>query len=228
MTQVPVIAIDGPSGSGKGTVAAAVAREFGWHFLDSGALYRLLGYAALARNISPGDEQAMARLALELCVVFDFSQTGNASVLLDGAPVGNQLRNESVAAAASQLAALAAVRAALLDLQIRFCNPPGLVADGRDMGTVVFPGAFCKIFLTATLEERANRRFRQLNAKDDDANILALLGEVRERDARDASRAIAPLVPATDAEVIDTTNLSITKVVQMVLELAQCRLAKST
>jgi cytidylate kinase len=226
MNQVPVIAIDGPSGSGKGTVAAATAEKLGWHFLDSGALYRLLGFAALSRKISPGDEVSLARLAQEMHVEFDFSRTGNESILLDGIPVGDQLRNESVAAAASQLAAFAAVRAALLDLQHGFRKAPGLVADGRDMGTVVFPDAFYKVFLTASVEERANRRHMQLKDKGLDANILALLGEIRERDARDASRAISPLIPATDAELIDTTKLSIDRVVQKVLKQARKRLAE--
>ena len=226
MTPAPVITVDGPSGSGKGTISAAIAGELNWHFLDSGALYRLLGFAALSRKISPEDEPAVAKLASEIHVLFDFSRGGNESVLLDGVPVGDQLRNEAVAAAASQLAALTAVRAALLDLQHGFCKPPGLVADGRDMGTVVFPDAFYKVFLTASAEERANRRYKQLKVKGDDANILALLGEIRERDTRDADRAISPLIPATDAEIVDTTNLSITKVVQKVLKQAKKRLAE--
>jgi cytidylate kinase len=227
MNQVPVLTIDGPSGSGKGTVSAAIAAELRWHFLDSGALYRLLGFAALSQQISPADEASVARLALEMRVVFDFSKAGNESVLLNGNPVGDQLRNESVAAAASQLAALSEVRAALLKLQHGFCKLPGLVADGRDMGTVVFPAAFYKVFLTASVEERAKRRFKQLKAKGDDANILALLGEIRERDARDSSRAISPLIPATDAELIDTTSLSIGEVVQKVLRRVENRLAKT-
>jgi cytidylate kinase len=220
----PVLAIDGPSGSGKGTVSIAIAKQLGWHFLDSGALYRLLGYAAISRQMPLADEVLMARLAGDIEVVFDFSRQGNESVLLDGAAVGSKLRNESVAAAASQLAAQPGVRAALLDLQRAFRKPPGLVADGRDMGTVVFPDAFYKVFLTASAEERANRRFKQLKAKGDDVNILALLGEIRERDARDAGRAVSPLIPATDAELIDTTNLSITEVVQKVLKQAEKRL----
>ena len=227
MSQVPVLTIDGPSGSGKGTVSAAIAGELGWHFLDSGALYRLLGFAALSQQISPADETSLARLAREMVVVFDFSRTGNESVLLNDRPVGDQLRNESVAAAASQLAALGAVRAALLELQHGFRQAPGLVADGRDMGTVVFPQAFYKVFLTASVEERANRRFKQLKNKGDDANILALLGEIRERDKRDSSRAISPLIPATDAELIDTTSLSIEQVVQKVLKQVDKRLAKT-
>jgi cytidylate kinase len=214
---VPVITIDGPSGSGKGTVSAAVADRLGWHFLDSGALYRLLGLAANRHRVDLADEPGLAVLARELDVRFEFQHQGEESIWLDGEAVGQTIRTEEVAMAASRVAAIGLVRKALLARQRDFRQPPGLVADGRDMGTVVFPDAPCKIFLTASANVRAERRFKQLNSKGAGGNILALLGEIRARDERDANREFSPLRPADDAEVIDTTDMSIETVIQQVM-----------
>ncbi len=206
MNEVPVITIDGPSGSGKGTLGRALARELGWHFLDSGALYRLVALAALDRGIPLDDEPALANLARELDVHFDVDSD---AVWLDGKPVGERLRTEEVGNAASKVAALPAVREALLDRQRAFRRPPGLVADGRDMGTVVFPDADLKFFVTASVEERARRRVEQLRQKGIEADFDAIAREIAERDRRDRERPIAPLRPAEDAILIDTTGRSI-------------------
>ncbi len=214
-----LITIDGPSGSGKGTISARVAEAMGWHFLDSGALYRLVGYAAMVQGLGLDDEQTLAALASELDVRFDFRAEGADSIWLNGQAVGEAIRSEQVAAAASKVAALPSVRAALLQRQRDFRRSPGLVADGRDMGTVVFPGAPRKVFLTASAEERAERRYKQLKNKDNDVTLRALLDEIKARDERDSKRAVAPLKPAADAVVIDTTDLSIDEVVDQVLAL---------
>ncbi|RMG28009.1 MAG: (d)CMP kinase [Gammaproteobacteria bacterium] len=203
MDKVPVITIDGPSGSGKGTLGRALARELGWHFLDSGALYRLVALAALDRGIPLDDAPALARLARELDVRFDVDSD---AVWLDGTPVGDRLRTEEVGNAASRVAALPAVRAALLDRQRAFRQPPGLVADGRDMGTVVFPDAAPKFFVTASVAERARRRVAQLREKGMDADPEAVAAEIAERDRRDRERPVAPLRPAEGAVRIDTTG----------------------
>ncbi|MDX1572264.1 MAG: (d)CMP kinase [Xanthomonadales bacterium] len=221
---VPVVAIDGPSGSGKGTVAAAVAEALGFHLLDSGALYRLVAYAALARDVALDDAEALASLARDLRIEFDFTATEAASVRLDGEAVGEAIRSEEVASAASRVAALTPVREALLDVQRNFREPPGLVADGRDMGTVVFPDAECKLFLTASAEERANRRYKQLKEKGIDVKFPALLGEIRARDERDRNRSVAPLKPAPDAHTLDTSEMSIEDVVDSVLSFVRERL----
>ncbi|WP_434458534.1 (d)CMP kinase [Stutzerimonas urumqiensis] len=222
--QPPVIAIDGPSGSGKGTVAALLARRLGWHLLDSGALYRLLGYAAQKHGIELTDEQSLGRLAAALDVQFDTSRLGQGpTIVLEGEDVTHAIRNEQVGAWASQVAALPLVRQALLQRQQDFQEMPGLVADGRDMGTVVFPQAALKIFLTASAGERARRRFEQLKAKGSDVNLASLLEEIRVRDERDTRRAVAPLKPADDAVQLDSTTLSIEEVLDVILNEAAAR-----
>ena len=215
MSPVPVITVDGPSGTGKGTVSAWLAARLGWHFLDSGALYRLVGLMARRQGIDLGAESAVAALALELPVAFEVVG-GEFRPLLVGQDVGEALRTEEAGADASQVAALPAVRAALLERQRNFRQPPGLVADGRDMGTVVFPDAGLKIFLTASAEERARRRHKQLSSKGNDVNFVILLEDIRRRDQRDSERAVAPLVPAPDAVILDTTGVGITQVEERV------------
>jgi cytidylate kinase len=216
----PVIAIDGPSGSGKGTVSRLVARALGWRLLDSGALYRLVALAGQKAGLTEDDEPGHARLAAALDAGFGMDPEGEERVSLDGVEVTAELRRESTGAAASRVAAWPAVRAALLDRQRRYAEPPGLVADGRDMGSVVFPGAGLKIFLTATAEERARRRYNQLKEKGLSVNLAALSAEIAERDRRDANRPVAPLVACPDAVVLDTTGLGIDEVVSRILALA--------
>ena len=224
---VPVITIDGPSGSGKGTVAALLAGELGWNFLDSGALYRLLAFAARNHGVDLTNEEALKVLAEHLDVQFGAARDGHGMIIiLEGEEVTESIRNEQVGAGASQVAALPVVRTALLQRQKAFREAPGLVADGRDMGTVVFPDAPLKIFLTASAEERARRRFLQLKARGDDVNLASLLEEIRERDERDPQRAVAPLKPADDAVQLDSTTLSIEEVLQKILsEVAERDLA---
>jgi len=220
--EIPVLTIDGPSGSGKGTICALIARELGWHLLDSGALYRLVALGAMRHGIELTDEAALATYAAELDVQFELQPDGSAPrILLEGEVVGDALRTESCGNAASKVAALEAVREALLQRQRDFQQPPGLVADGRDMGTVVFPQAGVKIFLTASVDERAQRRYKQLKEKGISANLPDLLTEIAERDARDAERSVSPLKPAADAVELDTTSLTINEVRDKVLGL--CR-----
>ena len=211
--RVPVIAIDGPAASGKGTVAARVAEALGFHLLDSGALYRVVALAALRRGVSPDDAEALGRLAAGLDVRFEPGR-----VRLDGEDVTLAIRGEDVSAAASRVAVHPPVRAALVERQRAFRRPPGLVADGRDMGTVLFPDAATKVFVTATAEARAERRYKQLIEKGLSANIEGLLHDIRMRDARDGERAAAPLKPAADAAILDTTDLTIDAAVAFVLE----------
>jgi CMP/dCMP kinase len=220
---VPVLTIDGPSGSGKGTVARQVAERLGWQLLDSGALYRLVAYAARQRSVSGNDEPANAAIAGHLEVLFGADEGGNEQIWLEGQEVSAQIRTEEAGAGASRVAAMPSVREALLARQRAFATPPGLVADGRDMGTVIFPDAGLKIYLTASAEERALRRYKQLKDKGLGANLAALSQEIAERDRRDASRPIAPLRPADDAQIIDSTSMSIDAVVARVLELASER-----
>ncbi len=215
--RVPVLAIDGPGGAGKGTVSRQLADSLGWHYLDSGALYRILALAATRKGIDLNDESSLAALAPELDI--RFGTGSDDSVWLDGEEVSAHIRHEDAGAMASVVAALPAVRQALLLRQRAFRQPPGLVADGRDMGTVVFTDAAQKVFLTASAQERADRRYKQLIAKGIDVNIGDLLTDISARDARDSSRAVAPLRPADDATVIDTTHLSIAQVVDQVLTL---------
>lgn len=209
----PVIAVDGPAASGKGTIAAGVAKAIGFHLLDSGALYRLVALKALEQGIAVDDEAALARVARELDVAF-----ADGTVSLDGRNVDDAIRGEAVSAAASHVAVHPTVRSALLLRQRAFRRPPGLVADGRDMGTVVFPDARLKVFVTASAEERARRRHKQLIEKGISSTIQSLLRDIRERDARDASRAVAPLAPAADAVILDTTDVTIDAAVRFVLD----------
>lgn len=217
---VPVLTIDGPSGSGKGTVARRVAHALGWHLLDSGALYRLVAHASRQRSIPWDDEPANAAIAESLDVRFGADAAGNEQIWLEGREVSGNIRTEEAGAGASQVAVMPSVRAALVDRQRAFATSPGLVADGRDMGTVIFPDAALKIYLTASADERARRRHKQLKDKGLGANLAALSQEIAERDRRDASRPIAPLRPADDAQIIDSTSMSIDAVVARVLELA--------
>jgi cytidylate kinase len=215
-----VVAIDGPSGSGKGTVSSLLARRLGWHLLDSGALYRLVALAGEREGLAPADAQSHAALARRMPVVF---ADGGARLLLADEDVSAALRTEAAGAGASRVAAWPAVRAALLERQRAFARPPGLIADGRDMGTVVFPGAELKIFLTASPEERARRRYNQLKEKDSGVSLAALSLEIAARDRRDETRSVAPLVPATDAIVLDSTALSAAEVAERIHGLGSVR-----
>lgn len=217
---VPVIAIDGPSGTGKGTVARLLKAWLGWHLLDSGALYRVLGVAAASRGLALEDAAAVAALARELDVMF-VEGAAETRVLLDGADVSAEIRTELSGARASQVAQHGAVRSALLARQRAFRRAPGLVADGRDMGTVVFPDATLKIFLTASPQERARRRYKQLMGKEIGVTLAQLAEDIIARDRRDTERAVAPLKPATDAITLDTTRLDIRAVEEQVKQLAR-------
>ena len=218
MVSAPVITIDGPSGSGKGTVAGILAKRLGWNLLDSGALYRLLAFAAGNHGVALDNEALLEKLAAHLDVQFIGATDGKpARIILEGDDVTHAIRSETVAAGASKVAALPAVRDVLLQRQRAFLEFPGLVADGRDMGTVVFPDAPLKVFLTASAEERARRRYLQLKAKGDDVSLSGLLDEIRARDERDTQRAIAPLKPAADAIQLDSTELSIEQVLERIM-----------
>jgi CMP/dCMP kinase len=219
----PIVTIDGPSGSGKGTISRAIARHAGWHLLDSGALYRLVALAGVIAGAASEDAQRHAELAARMDVAFGSELDGGERVSLDGRDVTEAIRSEAAGQGASRVAAWPAVRAALLERQRAFARPPGLVADGRDMGTVVFPQADLKIFLTATPEERALRRHKQLKDKGSDVSLPALSREIAERDLRDQTRQVAPLRPAPDACVIDSTGLEVGAVVGRVLELGAAR-----
>jgi cytidylate kinase len=211
--RIPVIAIDGPSASGKGTVAMLVALALGFHYLDSGAIYRVTAHAAALAGVALEDETGLATLARDLQLEFDAGE-----VFLAGKPVCDLIRGEEAGRAASRIAALPALRAALLERQRAFRQAPGLVSDGRDMGSVVFPDAELKVFLTASAEERAKRRYKQLIEKGFDANLAALLQDLKERDARDAARSAAPLQQSADAVLLETTHLTIQQAVQQVLD----------
>ena len=212
MNRILVITIDGPTASGKGTVASRVAQTLGFAFLDSGALYRLTALAAIESDMGLGDEPGLARIAAGLDVRFEGER-----ILLSGREVSEAIRAEVVGVAASRIATLPGVRSALVDLQHGFRQAPGLVADGRDMGTVIFPAADLKVFLTASVEARADRRYKQLIGKGFPANMPALLQDLRERDARDTERAVAPLKPAEGAHLLDTSNMTIEQAVEKVL-----------
>jgi CMP/dCMP kinase len=225
MQEVPVIAIDGPSGSGKGTVSRAAAKALGWALLDSGALYRLIALGGRQAGMDLSNGAALAALARQLDIRFDSTPAGEEIVWLGGREVTRDIRTEAAGNDASKVAALPPVRAALLERQRRFAVAPGLVADGRDMGTVVFPGARVKIFLTASAEERAARRYKQLKEKGVAATLAALSKEIAERDQRDISRTASPLVASEDAVLLDTTGMSVDAVVERVLSVARERLS---
>jgi len=214
--EIPVIAIDGPGGSGKGTISRRVAAALGWRLLDSGALYRLVGLDATNAGVDLDDAERVAELARHLDVSFDPADE-DATVLLRGRDVTTLIRTEAAGVAASRVAALPAVRSALIERQRAFREPPGLVADGRDMGSVIFTDSQLKIFLTASVEERAQRRYKQLKDKGIDVSLSALSGDMAERDRRDAERSVAPLTASPDARILDTTSMSIESVVTTVL-----------
>jgi len=222
-SHVPVLAIDGPSGSGKGTISRLVASRLGWHYLDSGALYRAVGLAAGWADIDLSDSSALVRCAFDTQVGFIGEGPDEPRIIVNGTDATDALRTETAGAAASAIAAIPEVRTALRDRQRAFRQPPGLVADGRDMGTVIFPDASNKVFLTASAGERAERRYKQLKEKGVSVTLDGLLREILARDARDANRAVAPLRPADDAVCIDTTGLGIPAVVERVLELLPVR-----
>ena len=226
MPRIPILTIDGPSGSGKGTISRAVAERLGWHYLDSGALYRAVGLAAAWEGVDLSDPEAVAQCARRTEIRFETQGAGEPHVIVNGKDATRQLRTETAGAAASAIAAQPPVRAALVDLQHGFRRLPGLVADGRDMGTVIFPEAPYKVFLTASAGERAQRRYKQLKEKGVSVNLDSLLHEIAARDERDAGRAVAPLKPAEDAVVVDSTGTPIAEVIERVLAVLPEKLRK--
>jgi CMP/dCMP kinase len=225
MQHIPVVTVDGPSGAGKGTISHLLAKHKDWHFLDSGAIYRVLAVAALHHGMEPEDEDAIVPLATGLDVSFEFSSEGTQQIILEGEDVTSTIRTEEVGAVASKVASLPRVREALLRRQRGFQLEPGLVADGRDMGTVVFPNANAKTFFTAPSEARAERRQLQLQNKGHDVSISRLLADIEARDDRDKNRSVAPLVPAEDAFVIDSTSLTIEQVMVEVIAFVEQKLS---
>ncbi len=220
-----VVTIDGPSGAGKGTISQLLAKALGWEFLDSGAIYRLCGLACLKAAVDKDNIEAIVAIAEHLDIAFKVTDQG-LETYLSGEEVGAQLRSETTAAAASDIASIGAVRNALLQRQRDFAvlidsdnSAQGLIADGRDMGTVVFPQAPCKFYLTATAEERANRRYNQLKSAGESVNLAAILQDIKDRDDKDMNRAVAPLKPAEDAIIIDSTDMSIDTVFKSLLEI---------
>jgi len=218
MADIPVIAIDGPSGSGKGTIARRVADALGFHLLDSGALYRLTAIAAARRGVELSNASAVADIARELDIRFESNDDGSERILLSEEDVAREVRKESTGAGASTVAAIPEVREALLQRQRAFQKAPGLVADGRDMGTHVFTSAVLKVFLTASAEERGRRRHKQLKEKGMDVSLAALSRDIEDRDRRDSERSVAPLKPAPDARILDSSGLSIEAVTNTVLD----------
>jgi cytidylate kinase len=216
MSNIPVLTIDGPSGSGKGTIAQLVAKKLGWHYLDSGAIYRVLAQAALKHDIDLADEQKLAEIARDLDLDFVL-EDDDLKVVLEGEDVSNVIRTEEAGNAASKVATLPLVRHALLERQHDFRQAPGLVTDGRDMGTVVFPDADHKVYLTASAEVRAQRRYKQLKEKGIESNLSALVTEISERDQRDSQRTVAPLRPAEDALQLDSSVLGIEDVYKHIM-----------
>jgi len=225
--QIPLITIDGPSGAGKGTAARLVAEQLGWHLLDSGAIYRVLAVATQYHHLSIEDEEPLIPIAAHLDVQFEITADGESKVILEGEDVTNTIRTEEIGAIASKVAAFPRVREALLRRQRAFKVSPGLVADGRDMGTVVFVDAPVKVFLTASAEERADRRFNQLKDKGFDVKLTRLLDDIRQRDERDQNRKVAPLVPAEGALIIDSTELSISEVVDRIFSFTNEKLTQT-
>ena len=223
MHPTPVVTVDGPSGAGKGTLSALLAEKLNWHLLDSGAIYRVLAVAAMHHDLPIDDEAAIVPLASGLDVSFE-TENNQRRVVLEGEDVTDDIRTEEVGAVASQIASLARVREALLRRQRAFQETPGLIADGRDMGTVVFPDAVVKLFLTASAEARAERRYTQLKDKGMDVNIARLLTDIKARDERDTQRSVAPLVPAQDAVIIDSTDLDIDQVFEKAMDIISSRL----
>lgn len=217
MDPAPVITVDGPSGAGKGTISHLLAEKLGWHFLDSGALYRVTGQACVIEGVSWDDREAVTEVARHLAVSFSTATNGEILVAYKGEDVSRAIRTEEGGRGASTVAAIPSVRQALLARQREFCRPPGLVADGRDMGTVVFPDAPLKFFLTASAEERAERRCKQLMAKGESVNLPRLLADIQERDQRDSEREVSPLRPAEDAIIIDSTATPIPGVFEQVM-----------
>jgi cytidylate kinase len=222
---IPVITIDGPSGAGKGTVCRLLAQKLGWEILDSGAIYRVLALASIHHQIEPADEESLIPLAAHLDVQFLSTET-SSKIILEGEEVTLSIRNEEVGGIASQIAALPRVREALLRRQRAFRQLPGLIADGRDMGTVVFPDAEVKVFLTESAEERANRRYLELKEKGHDVKIGDLLNEIQARDDRDTNRTVAPMVPAEDAIEIDSTHISAQEVFQQLISVVETKFCK--
>lgn len=222
MSEIPVITVDGPSGAGKGTVCSHLANWLAWNFLDSGALYRILAVAAEKHHLAANNESVIAELAESLDVVFDRPQPGkDVTVIFEGNDISQEIRTEECGNSASQIAALPEVRSALLERQRKFRQKPGLVADGRDMGTVVFADAPLKIYLIASAAERAKRRYKQLKQKGFSVNLPRLTADIAERDTRDSQRTISPLKPADDAIVVDTTTLEISTVIQKIEKLVR-------